>query len=42
MRDSGEDKDKLAEVRRLEQFIAENSKRAEWVITASFQERQER
>ena len=42
IRDSGEDKDKLAKVRRLEQFIAENSKRAELAITASYQERQER
>ncbi len=29
----------LAEIRSLEQFIAENSKRAEWAITASYQER---
>ena len=41
MHDSGEDQDGLADAHRLEQFIAENSKRAEWAITASFQERQE-
>ena len=29
----------LAEIRGLEQFIAENSKRAEWAITAAYQER---
>jgi hypothetical protein len=28
----------LTEIRGLEQFIAENSKRAEWAITASYQE----
>ena len=39
---SEEDPETLAEVRRLEQFIAENSKRAEWAITASYQEREER
>jgi hypothetical protein len=38
---SGEDEESLAEVRRLEQFIAEHSKRAEWAITASYQERQQ-
>ncbi|MSQ06584.1 MAG: hypothetical protein EXR54_01430 [Dehalococcoidia bacterium] len=31
----------IAELRSLEQFIAENSKRAEWAITASYQERSE-
>ena len=41
MHDSGEDQAGLADAQRLEQFIAENSKRAEWAITASFQERQE-
>jgi vacuolar-type H+-ATPase subunit I/STV1 len=38
---SGEDEESFAEVRRLEQFIAEHSKRAEWAITASYQERQQ-
>lgn len=41
MRVSGEDAATLEEVRRLEQFIAEHSKRAEWAITASYQERQQ-
>ncbi len=36
---SGEDKDTLAEIRRLEQFIAEHSKRAEAAITESYQAR---
>ncbi len=40
MRGSGEDFAGLAEARRLEQFIAENSKKAEWAITASWEERQ--
>lgn len=31
----------VAKIRGLEQFIAENSKRAEWAITASYQERQQ-
>jgi hypothetical protein len=31
----------LPEIRRLEQFIAEHSKRAEQAITASYQERHE-
>ena len=35
---SGEDTETLAEIRRLEQFIAEHSKRAEQAITASYQE----
>jgi hypothetical protein len=35
------DEETLAEIRRLEQFIAEHSKRAEWAITASYQERQQ-
>lgn len=38
---SGEDAETLAEIRRLEQFIAEHSKRAEQAITASYQERHE-
>lgn len=36
-----EDEETLAEIRRLEQFIAEHSKRAEAAITASYQERQQ-
>ena len=39
--ESGEDVEALAEIRRLEQFIAEHSKRAEWAITANQQEQQE-
>ena len=39
VRTSGTDGDTAAEMRRLEQFIAEHSKRAEWAITASYQER---
>lgn len=42
IRTSGEDEETLAEVRRLEQFIADYSKRAEWAITTSYQERQEK
>jgi septal ring factor EnvC (AmiA/AmiB activator) len=38
---SGEDAETLAEIRQLEQFIAEHSKRAEQAITASYQERHE-
>jgi hypothetical protein len=38
---SGEEEESLAEVRRLEQFIAENSKRAEWAITANLREQQD-
>ena len=38
---SGEDQDSLAEIRRLERFIAEHSKRAEQAITASYEERLE-
>jgi hypothetical protein len=38
---SGEDAGPRAEIRRLEQFIAEHSKRAEQAITASYQERHE-
>lgn len=38
---SGEDEETLAEIRRLEQFIAEHSKRAEAAITESYQERVE-
>ena len=41
IRDSGETSAGLAEAHRLELFIAENSKRAEWAITASYEERQE-
>ena len=39
---SGADDETAVEVRQLEQFIAENSKRAEWAITASYQDSQER
>jgi hypothetical protein len=38
---SGEDAATLEEVHRLEQFIAEHSKRAELAITASYRERQQ-
>ena len=38
---SGEDEESLAEIRRLEQFIAEHSKRAEWAITANQRDQQE-
>ena len=38
-RTSGNDEAAAAEMHRLEQFIAEHSKRAEWAITASYQER---
>ena len=41
LRLKGEDLATLEEVRRLELFIAEHSKRAEWAITASYQERQQ-
>ena len=37
----GEDAESLAEIRRLEQFITEHSKRAEWAITANQREQQE-
>ena len=37
----GEDAESLAEIRRLEQFITEHSKRAEWAITGNQQEQQE-
>lgn len=37
--DPGENDDALAEMRRLEQFIAEHSKRAEVAITERYQER---
>ena len=37
---SGEDPDSRAEIRRLESFIAEHSKRAEQAITARYEERQ--
>ncbi len=39
VRTSGIDDDTVAEMHRLEQFIAEHSKRAELAITASYQER---
>jgi len=39
VRISGEDGNALAEIRRLEQFIAEHSRRAEAAITARFEER---
>ena len=39
VRFSGEDSETLVEIRRLEHFIAEHSKRAEMVITARYQER---
>ena len=42
IRTSGEDEATLAEIRRLEQFIADHSKQAEWAITTSYQERQEK
>lgn len=35
------DEETLAEIRRLEQFITDHSKRAELAITASYQERQQ-
>ena len=35
----GETEESMAEIRRLEQFIAEHSKRAEAAITASYEER---
>ena len=38
---SGEDVESLSEIRRLEQFIAEHSKRAEWAITANQQQDQQ-
>ena len=40
VRTSGEDPDSQAEIRRLESFIAEHSKRAEQAITARYEERQ--
>ncbi len=39
VRDSGEDPETGVEIRRLEAFIAEHSKRAELTITERFQER---
>jgi hypothetical protein len=36
---SGEDEETLTEIRRLEQFITQHSKRAEMAITESYQER---
>ena len=41
IRESGEDEESLAEIRRLEQFIAEHSKQAEWAITANQQDQHE-
>ena len=41
MRLKDDDPATLEEARRLELFIAEHSKRAEWAITASYQERQQ-
>ena len=38
----GENPGAEAEIRRLEQFIAEHSKLAEWAITSSYQEQDER
>ena len=40
VRASGEDPDSQTEIRRLESFIAEHSKRAEQAITARYEERQ--
>ena len=40
VRASGEDPESQAEIRRLESFIAEHSKRAEQAITARYEERQ--
>ena len=40
VRASGEDTDTKAEIRRLESFIAEHSRRAEQAITARYEERQ--
>ena len=40
VRVSGEDSESQAEIRRLESFIAEHSKRAEQAITARYEERQ--
>ena len=41
VRSSGEDQESAAEIRRLESFIAEHSKRAEQAITARYEERRE-
>ncbi len=38
---AGEKSSTETEIRRLEQFIAEHSKRAEWAITASYEERKQ-
>ena len=38
VRQHGEDEESLAEIRRLESFIAEHSKRAEQAITARYEE----
>ena len=38
---TGDNQENIDEARRLEQFIAEYSKRAEWAITSSYEERQE-
>ena len=39
VRTAGDNADTLSEIRRLEQFIAEHSKQAEWTITAAYEER---
>ena len=39
VRASGEDAESAAEIRRLESFIADHSKRAEQAITSSYEER---
>lgn len=41
VRFSGENPGTVEEIRRLEQFIAEHSKLAEWAITSSYQEQEE-
>ena len=41
IREFGEDQESLAEIRRLERFITEHSKQAEWAITANQQEQLE-
>ena len=41
VRVSGENPGAVAEIRRLEQYIAEHSKLAEWAITSSYQEQEE-
>ena len=41
IKEFGEDQESLAEIRRLERFITEHSKQAEWAITANQQEQLE-